>query len=153
MEIAQLRAQQEALVKQMAEAKEREERHVLRGIVKKMREYEILLNELMGGKPRQQKPAPAEEYRDGPAVRHGAAVGGHLDELPEGIEINFLRTAQRWSSHGTSGAFPKTAAKRQFSEAKRWTAKLDQRMAAAHECFPFEWPQAWLFGCGTHAVQ
>jgi DNA-binding protein H-NS len=50
VEIAQLRAQQEALDKQLAEAKERETQHVLREIVQKMREYGISLAELMGRK-------------------------------------------------------------------------------------------------------
>ncbi|MDR5825230.1 H-NS histone family protein [Caballeronia sp. LZ043] len=50
VEIAKLRAQQEALDKQLAEAKEKETQHVLREIVQKMREYGISLAELMGRK-------------------------------------------------------------------------------------------------------
>jgi DNA-binding protein H-NS len=65
LEIAKLRAQQEALDKQLAEAKDRETQHVMREIVQKMREYGISLNELMGRKPATQ-PAdePAAKYRD-----------------------------------------------------------------------------------------
>jgi DNA-binding protein H-NS len=51
VEIAGLRAQQEALDRQLSEAKERETQHVLREIVQKMREYGISLAELMGRKP------------------------------------------------------------------------------------------------------
>jgi DNA-binding protein H-NS len=68
-EITRLRAQQEALDKQLAEAKERETRLVLIEIVQKMREYGISLNELMGRKPGVAAIAPSEEpaaakYRD-----------------------------------------------------------------------------------------
>ena len=49
-EIAQLRAQQEALDKQLAELKERETRQALNEIVAKMREYGISINELIGRK-------------------------------------------------------------------------------------------------------
>lgn len=41
VEIAQLRAQREALDKQLAEAKGRDTRHVLRKIMQKMREHGI----------------------------------------------------------------------------------------------------------------
>ncbi|SAK55317.1 histone family protein nucleoid-structuring protein H-NS [Caballeronia hypogeia] len=64
VEIAELRAQQEALDKQMSEIKERETSHVLREIVLKMREYGISLNELMGSKPAQLHSEPAAMYRD-----------------------------------------------------------------------------------------
>ncbi|GJH26292.1 H-NS family nucleoid-associated regulatory protein [Caballeronia novacaledonica] len=64
VEIAQLRAQQEALDRQLAEAKERETRHALREIVQKMREYGITLNELMGRKPGEQQSEPTVKYRD-----------------------------------------------------------------------------------------
>jgi DNA-binding protein H-NS len=64
IEIAKLRAQQEALDKQLAEAKDRETQHVLREIVQKMREYGITLNELMGRKPGVQVDEPAAKYRD-----------------------------------------------------------------------------------------
>lgn len=63
-EIAQLRAQQEALDKQLAEAKERETRQVLIDMVQKMREYGISLNELMGRKPGALPEEPQAKYRD-----------------------------------------------------------------------------------------
>ncbi|SAK90936.1 H-NS histone family protein [Caballeronia ptereochthonis] len=63
-EIAQLRARQEALDKQLAEVKERETRLVLIEIVQKMREYGISLNELMGRKPGSQPDEPSAKYRD-----------------------------------------------------------------------------------------
>jgi DNA-binding protein H-NS len=67
-EIAELLAKQDALNRQLAEAKERETRQVLIEIVEKMREYNIGLDELMGRKSRPQEPAkePAKEvkYRD-----------------------------------------------------------------------------------------
>jgi DNA-binding protein H-NS len=63
-EIAQLRAKQEALDKQLAEAKERETRLVLIEIVQKMREYGISLNELMGRKMGSQPVEPTAKYRD-----------------------------------------------------------------------------------------
>jgi DNA-binding protein H-NS len=63
-EIAQLRARQEALDKQLAEAKERETRLVLIEIVQKMREYGISLNELMGRKPGNEPAEPGAKYRD-----------------------------------------------------------------------------------------
>ncbi|MDR5783865.1 H-NS histone family protein [Caballeronia sp. LZ065] len=73
VEIAKLRAQQEALDQQLAEAKEKETQHVLREIVQKMREYGISLAELMGRKTvsepsehTEQTPAsePSVKYRD-----------------------------------------------------------------------------------------
>jgi DNA-binding protein H-NS len=61
-EIAELRAQQEALDKQLAEAKERETRYAVMEIVQKMREYGISLGELIGDKPavRPLRSTPAE---------------------------------------------------------------------------------------------
>lgn len=64
IEIAQLRAQQEALDQQLAEAKERETRLVLIEIVQKMREYGISLNELMGRKTGSPPIEPGAKYRD-----------------------------------------------------------------------------------------
>jgi DNA-binding protein H-NS len=64
IEIAQLRAQQEALDKQLAAAKEREIRLVLIEIVQKMRDYGISLSELMGRKPAVEPVEPAAKYRD-----------------------------------------------------------------------------------------
>ncbi|WP_086974030.1 H-NS histone family protein [Caballeronia glebae] len=64
VEIAQLQAQQEALDKQLPEAKEKETQHTLREIVQKMREYGITLNELMGSEPREQPSEPTARYRD-----------------------------------------------------------------------------------------
>ncbi|KAK46201.1 histidine biosynthesis protein [Caballeronia jiangsuensis] len=64
IEIAQLRAKQEALDKELAEAKERETRQVMIEIVQKMREYGISLNELMGRKSGTPPDEPRPKYRD-----------------------------------------------------------------------------------------
>ncbi|WP_374729486.1 H-NS histone family protein [Caballeronia calidae] len=71
-EIAQLRAQQEALDKQLLEAKDRETRHALTEIVQKMREYGITLNELMGRKAGEPSPEPEQE----PAAKYRDPVSG-----------------------------------------------------------------------------
>jgi DNA-binding protein H-NS len=70
-ETAHLLAEKEALDKQLVAAQEMETRHVLREIVQKMREYNISLNELMGGKPAAQvvtnpelQSEPVAKYRD-----------------------------------------------------------------------------------------
>ena len=63
-EIAQLRAQQEALDKQLAELKERETRQALNEIVAKMREYGISINELMGRKANSLSDEHSAKYRD-----------------------------------------------------------------------------------------
>ncbi|BBU32702.1 hypothetical protein BTHE68_64360 (plasmid) [Burkholderia sp. THE68] len=64
IELAQLRAQQEALDKQLADAKERETRQVMIEIVQKMREYGISINELMGRKSGAEPDEPSAKYRD-----------------------------------------------------------------------------------------
>jgi DNA-binding protein H-NS len=64
IEIAQLRAQQEALNKQLAEAKERETLLVLNEIVQKMGEYGISVSELTGRKVGVQANELAARYRD-----------------------------------------------------------------------------------------
>jgi DNA-binding protein H-NS len=64
VEIARLQAQQEALDKQLAAAKDKETQHAMREIVQKMREYGITLNELMGRKSGEQRPEPAAKYQD-----------------------------------------------------------------------------------------
>ncbi|WOD17300.1 H-NS histone family protein [Paraburkholderia kirstenboschensis] len=64
IEIGQLRAQREALNKQLAEAKERETRLVLNEVVQKMREYGISVSELMGRMPGAQPNELAAKYRD-----------------------------------------------------------------------------------------
>ncbi|SEB97148.1 DNA-binding protein H-NS [Burkholderia sp. WP9] len=64
VEIAQLRTQQQALDRQLAEAKERETQHVLQEIAQKMREYGITLDELMGRKPSAHPPESSAKYRD-----------------------------------------------------------------------------------------
>ncbi|BAO90952.1 histone family protein nucleoid-structuring protein [Caballeronia cordobensis] len=63
-EITALLARQEALNKQLAEAKERETRQVLLEIVQKMRDYNIGLDELLGRKSRVQEPVKEARYRD-----------------------------------------------------------------------------------------
>jgi DNA-binding protein H-NS len=63
-EIAQLLARQDALDKQLAEAKERESRLALLEIVQKMREYGISLEELLGRKSQAQEPVVEAKYRD-----------------------------------------------------------------------------------------
>ncbi|MFM0323607.1 H-NS histone family protein [Caballeronia glebae] len=63
-EITQLLAKQDALNKQLVEAKERETRQVLIEIVQKMREYNIKLEELFGSKPKAQEPVKEAKYRD-----------------------------------------------------------------------------------------
>ncbi len=63
-EITELLAKQDALNKQLAEAKERETRQVLIEIVQKMRQYGISLEELSGSKPKAQEPAREAKYRD-----------------------------------------------------------------------------------------
>lgn len=63
-EIAQLLAQQEALEKQLAEAREKETRLALIDIVQKMRAYGITLNELMGRKAGAQEADVSAKYRD-----------------------------------------------------------------------------------------
>ncbi|MBT2792994.1 H-NS histone family protein [Paraburkholderia strydomiana] len=64
IEIAQLRAQQEALNKQLAEARERETLLVLNEIVQKMGEYGITVSELTGRKVGVQSNEPEAKYRD-----------------------------------------------------------------------------------------
>ncbi|WP_029971930.1 H-NS family nucleoid-associated regulatory protein [Paraburkholderia graminis] len=64
VEIGQLRAQREALNRQLAEAKERETCLVLNEIVQKMSEYGISLSELTGSKPEAQSKELAARYRD-----------------------------------------------------------------------------------------
>ena len=68
-EITALLARQDALNKQLAEAKERETRQVLLEIVQKMRDYNIGLDELLGRKsqvrePQVQEPVKEARYRD-----------------------------------------------------------------------------------------
>jgi len=64
IEIAQLRAQQEALDKQLAEARERETLLVLNEIVQKMGEYGITVSELTGRKVGVQANELEAKYRD-----------------------------------------------------------------------------------------
>jgi DNA-binding protein H-NS len=64
IEIAQLRAQQEALNEQLAEARERETLLVLNEIVQKMGEYGITVSELTGRKVGVQANELEAKYRD-----------------------------------------------------------------------------------------
>ncbi|SAK82576.1 histone family protein nucleoid-structuring protein H-NS [Caballeronia catudaia] len=63
-EITALLARQDALNKQLAEAKERETRQVLLEIVQKMRDYNIGLEELLGRKSQVLEPVKEARYRD-----------------------------------------------------------------------------------------
>ena len=63
-EIARLQAEQEALDKQLAEARERETQQVLQEIVQKMREYGISLHELTPRSASEPPPTHPPKYRD-----------------------------------------------------------------------------------------
>lgn len=106
-EIARLRAQQEALDKQLAEAKERETRQVLIEMVQKMREYGISLNELMGRKPGALPDAPSAKYRDpaSGATWSGRGASARLDRRQRPQRISG-RQAGRFPSHGPGGPVP-----------------------------------------------
>ncbi|WP_350029314.1 MULTISPECIES: H-NS histone family protein [unclassified Caballeronia] len=63
-EITRLVAQQQALERQLNEAKEQETQLVLKEIVQKMRQYGISLNELFGPKSGAQRADAPAKYRD-----------------------------------------------------------------------------------------
>ena len=98
IEIAQLRAQQEALDKQLAEARERETLLVLNEIVQKMGEYGITVSELTGRKVGVQANEPEAKYRD-PVSGSTWSGRGRAPAWIAGKDRNEFLTDKRAASH------------------------------------------------------
>lgn len=103
IEIAQLRAQQEALNKQLAEAKERETLLVLNEIVQKMGEYGISVSELTGRKVGVHANELAAKYRD-PVSGSTWSGRGRAPAWIAGKDRNEFLMDKRAASHARAQA-------------------------------------------------
>jgi DNA-binding protein H-NS len=92
-ELAELRAQQEALDKQLAEARERETRFALMEIVQKMRQYGISLGELLGQKG---ESAPARGHAPAAAATESVAVAPKYRDPVSGATWSGRGRAPAW---------------------------------------------------------
>ncbi|MFM0219236.1 MULTISPECIES: H-NS histone family protein [Paraburkholderia] len=101
IEIAQLRAQQEALDKQLAEARERETLLVLNEIVQKMGEYGITVSELTGRKVGLQANELEAKYRD-PISGSTWSGRGRAPAWIAGKDRNEFLTDKKAASHASA---------------------------------------------------